>query len=436
MISGWNTFSNDAAAERTLRALRQSLRDSTNVPGGKLVLSSKYMQLFRGGFVHKACFGGRGTAKTTSIALYIILRMSLAHTIVAGLRKRQVSIRHSSKRALERAVRWLGLSREFEILHTEIRHKENGSIAFFRGLEHDSDETTRGLDGVDIFWLDEARNVSARALQLLVQVIRERGAELISSWNPLDPEDAIEQFYRGSVPPQHLLLLDTTQDDNPSFFASPMADEYWRLKATDELTWEHVYGGKYDIAGGERIYSRIEVGEVPWSYLKGLSPCYGLDLGYSDDPTVATKTWVIEELKTIYCEKEAVGYGEDVAGIADLLNDVLHDKSALIISDNSEQRTTTALYELGYNVEVAKKGQGSVLEGIRHINGYRLIVHPDCTESIEEAAHYKWKIDRATGKRTQVPRKGHDHTWDSRRYAIMGTQQPIEGDGFMTVEGF
>src|SRR4029077_6407595 len=106
--------------------------------------------LFRPGYTHKALYGGRGTAKTTSIALYIILRMDAAYTIVAGLRKRQVSIRHSSKRALERAIRWLGLNGRFEILHTEIRNRVTGSVAFFRGLEHDSDETTRGLDGVDI----------------------------------------------------------------------------------------------------------------------------------------------------------------------------------------------------------------------------------------------------------------------------------------------
>jgi len=348
------------------------------------------------------------------------LRMDAAYTVVAGLRKRQVSIRHSSKRALERAIKWLGLTARFEILHTEIRNRVTGSVAFFRGLEHDSDETTRGLDGVDIFWLDEARNVSMRALMDLVRVLRERGAELISSWNPLDPDDAIESYYRGEMPPQHLLLMETSQDDNPAFFASPMADEYWRLKAADEQMWEHVYGGKHDVVGGERVYPRIEIGEVPWRYLDGLEPCYGLDLGYTDDPTVAMRVWLLDEQKTIYVEREAVGYGEDTDGISDLLDAVLHDRSATVIADNSEQRTTDALNGKGHNLIVTGKGAGSVVEGIRFINGHRIVVHPDCTEAIEESKHYKWRIDRQTGKRTQVPRKGHDHTWDATRYAVMG----------------
>ncbi|MDQ6433765.1 phage terminase large subunit [Mesorhizobium sp. LHD-90] len=437
-IAGWNLLTNSTATDRALRTLRESVAGPIGGWNGQLVLCEKYLQLFSPGYTHKALYGGRGTAKTTTIALYIILRMDAAYTVVAGLRKRQVSIRHSSKRVLERAIRWLGLTHRFEVLHTEIRNRVTGSIAFFRGLEHDSDETTRGLDGVDIFWLDEARNVSMQALMNLVRVLRERGAELISSWNPLDPQDAIEQLYRGDVPPQHLLLLETTQDDNPAFFTSPMADEYWRLKAADEQMWQHVYGGKHDSAGGERVYDKIEIGEVPWQYLAGGEPCYGLDLGYVDDPTAAVRVWVLQQHKLIYFEKEAVGYGEDANGIADLLDHVLHEKDAVVTSDNSEQRTTDALNAKGYNLVTAKKGAGSVIEGIRFIRGYRIVVNPDCETVIEETKHYKWKLDRQSGKRTQVPRKGHDHCLDAGRYAIMGREASIEAGKveMMQLSGF
>ncbi|MEQ1955382.1 PBSX family phage terminase large subunit [Mesorhizobium sp. CN2-181] len=421
MIEGWNTLTNPAMANRALRTLRETVNNSASW-NGKLVLSKKYLQLFRPGFTHKAVFGGRGTAKSTSIAIYIVLRMDAAFVIVAGMRKRQVSLRHTSKGALERAIRWLGLQHRFEVTLHEIRNRVTGSFAFFRGLEHDSDEDTRGLDDVNIFWLDEARNVAHNDLMNLVRAIRAIGAELICSWNPLDPEDAVERFYRGNVAPQHLLLIDTAQEDNPLFFASPMADEYWRLKAVDEQMWGHVYGGAYDIAQGDRIYTKAEIGTVPAQYLEGVEPCYGLDLGYTDDPTVATKTWVLEKYNTIYVEREAVGYGEDVDGIADLLTDVLHRRDAVVISDNSEQRTTSALSAKGFSIEVTAKNVvgKSVVEGIRFINGHsRIIVHPACTETWTETKHYKWKIDRQTGKRLQMPRKGHDHCWDSIRYAVM-----------------
>lgn len=441
-IAGWNTLTSDAATNRTLRTLRETTGGGGSWDG-KFVLSRKYLQLFRTGFTHKAVWGGRGTAKTTSIACYIILRMDAAYTVVAGLRKRQVSIAHTSMQALKKAARILGLSHRFEFVRNEIRHRLNGSFAFFQGLEHESDESTRGLDGVDIFWLDEARNVAHRDLMNVVRVIRERGAELITSWNPLDPEDAIEKFYRtGELLPAKLLTLSTSVEDNPLFFASPMADEYWRLKAEDEQTWRHVYGGEYDIANGDRIYTKFKQGEVPARYLEGATLCIGLDLGYVDDPTVASRTWINPKHSLIYVEKEAVGYGEDVAGINDLLMHVTGgDRSLTIISDNSERRTTDDLKnEYGWEIATTKKNVAGfgVVEGIRFIDSHtNAFIHPDCTETWTETKHYKWKMDRMTGKRTQVPRKGHDHCWDSIRYAVMGRDMVGSSDvELFMVRGF
>lgn len=431
-IDGWNLLSNSTATSRHLRVLRQSVAGS-GAWHGQVVLSKKYLQLFRPGFTHKAVFGGRGTSKTTSNAIYVVLRMDAAYTTFVGLRKRQVSIRHSVKRSIERAIRTLGLTHRFEITAFEIRNKFTGSIAFFRGLEHDSDETTRGLEGVDIFWLDEARNVSQEALSNLLRVIRERGAELLTSWNPLDPEDPIEKLYRGNNPPKSLLLIETGIEDNPAFFASPMAEEYWRLKAADEAAWRHVYGGAYDTRAGVRIYDNVEVGELPARYLDGERPAYGLDLGYVNDPTAIVRVWVLEAHKTIYVDREAVGYGADHDELTDLLDAVLDDKTDLVTSDNSEQRTTDALNRDGYNIAVTKKGGGSVVAGIRLVKGYRFIVHPECTNVIDETKRYRWKIDRQ-GNRTTVP-IGPDHTLDAIRYAVTGRQDADDNpDNYVMVE--
>lgn len=440
MIEGWNTLTNPSATNRTLRTLRQTVAEGSW--NGQLVLSRKALQIFRSGFTHKAVYGGRVTEKTTSIALYIMSRMDADYTRVACLRKRLVSLRHSSRQSLVDAARMLGLQDRFEFLHNEIIHKENGSVAFFKGLETDAEETMRGTAGVDIFWLDEARNVSHKDFMEVVRAIRKRGAELISSWNPLDPEDPVDKFYRGNgVAVSSLLLVHLTHEDSASFFNSPAADEYWRLKAEDEAMWRHVYGGGYDVFKGERIYTDFKVGVVPAHYLIGATCHYGLDLGYVDDPTVATKTWLNPRYGLIYIEKEAVGYGEDVEGIAELLNAVLDSEDDDVISDNSEPRTTAALNDMGYSINKTRKNVAgkSVVEGIREIKGHSAkYIHPSCTETIEETKHYKWKMDRTTGKRIPIPRKGHDHCWDSVRYAVMGRDlvEANDGDGTLRLAGW
>jgi len=436
LLDGWNILTNSGANDRALQRLRASARMRDMRDGGKVLFSSSYAPLFKP-FTHAAIKGGRGTAKTTHVATYIALRMDAGFVTVCGLRKHLISIRQSSKRAIERAIYRLGLQDRFDIQHLVIKNKVTGSEVFFRGLDSDADETTRGLDGVDIFWIDEARNVTGVALNLVIQVLRERGAQLITTWNPLDPEDAVEQLYFSGKPPANTLLIHTTQEDNPAFFASPAADNYWRMKQYDEPQWRNVYGGEFDVTGGERVYSKVEIGTLPYQYLADETPCFGLDLGYKDDPSVATKTWVLEKPRVIYVEREAVGYGEDVQGIAELL-DIVGAQDFPVIADNSEQRTTDALRDMGHNIVVTQKNVigKSVVEGIRHINGYRIIVNPQCVETIDETKHYKWKVDKNTGKTTRQPRKGYDHSWDSIRYAVMAREPVDEDEGVFTVPGF
>ncbi|RUX97432.1 MULTISPECIES: phage terminase large subunit [unclassified Mesorhizobium] len=438
-VAGWNLLVSDAATNRQLRTLRQTVAEGSW--NGKLVLSRKAMQVFRPGFTHKAVYGGRVTEKTTTIALYIIARMEAAYTRVVCLRKRLVSLRHSSMQSLKDAIRMLGLQDRFDVLHNEIIHKENGSLAFFKGLESDAEETMRGTQGVDVFWLDEARNVSYKDFMEVVRALRRRGAELISSWNPLDPEDACDKYYRGDNPPQDLLKVHLQHEDSATFATSPAAKEYHRLLAEDPQLHAHVYGGGYDVFKGERVYTKFKVGIVPRQYLEGATCHYGLDLGYVDDPTVATKTWLNPRYGLIYVEKEAVGYGEDVDGIADLLNAVLDSKDDDVISDNSEPRTTDGLNNKGYSINRTRKNVvgKSVVEGVREIGGYAAqYIHPECTETIDETKHYKWKIDRVTGKRLQQVRKGHDHCWDSIRYAVMGRDlvEANDGVGVMRIPGW
>ncbi|TJV43405.1 MAG: hypothetical protein E5Y02_10420 [Mesorhizobium sp.] len=440
-IPGWNVLTHTAATNRTLRMLRQTVAEGSW--NGQLVLSRKALQVFRPGFTHKAVYGGRVTEKTTTIALYIIARMEAAYTRVACLRKRLVSLRHSSRQSLVDAIRMMGLDHRFEVLHNEIVHKENGSVAFFKGLESDAEETMRGTAGVDIFWLDEARNVSHKDFAEVVRALRKRGVELITSWNPLDPEDPCDKFLRGDNPPQTLLKIHMQHEDSPTFKTTPAAEEYYRLLAEDPQLHAHVYGGGYDIFKGERIYTKFKLGRPAARYLEGATCHYGLDLGYVDDPTVATRTWLNPKYNLIYIEREAVGYGEDVEGINDLLMHVTGgDKSRKIISDNSEKRTTDDLKkDFDWDIDTTRKnvaGAG-VVEGIRFIDGHtNAFIDPECTDTWDETKHYKWKIDRLTGKRLPIPRKGHDHCFDSCRYAVMGRDLAEQDDdgGVMRLVGF
>ena len=67
----------------------------------------------------------------------------------------------------------------------------------------------------------------------------------------------------------------------------------------------------------------------------------------------------------------------------------------------------------------AKKGKGSVEDGIAFIKSFdRVVIHPDCPETLKEFRLYSFKTDRLTGDILPVPVDAYNHYIDSLRYAL------------------
>ncbi|RAZ88508.1 hypothetical protein DPM33_23575 [Mesorhizobium hawassense] len=379
--------------------------------------------LFAPGVPFKALKGGRGTAKSTSAASYIILRMDADNVRVACLRRFQNSIRQSSKRSLEKAIERLGLSHRFHVTKkNEIYNKVTGSEAFFGGIERNTDDMARGLEDVDIFYIDEAHSVAIASFSVIIPTIRKSGAELILCWNPRDPEDGPDKlFLANGLYAGETLVHHAEIEDNPYFFQGQMGNSMRLMKAQNHDLYLHVWRGHYDTKRGDRIFD-ITIGALGHNALGGVEPVYGMDLGYVDDPTVVVKCYVLEHSKTIYVAKSAHEYGCEADDLPGLIDEVIDDRGDAVICDTNEQRTTAALTRKGFNLINAEKGPGSVVAGVRWLRGYQIVVHPDCELVREEARLYKWQVDRATGKRKDVPVKGNDHTWDAIRYATQAAQ--------------
>ena len=77
----------------------------------------------------------------------------------------------------------------------------------------------------------------------------------------------------------------------------------------------------------------------------------------------------------------------------------------------------------GYpNIEAVDKWAGSVEDGISKLRSFeRIVIHPDCRHTIEEARLWSYKTDRLTGDVLPVLVDAHNHCWDAIRYAL----QPI-----------
>lgn len=363
---------------------------------------------------HKALYGGRGSAKSHSIAEAIVIISANTHKRVVGARQYQNSIRDSSKSLIENKIKKLGLAKKFWIGRSEIICRDTDSRFTFIGLERNPD-SARSLEGCDICWVEEARNISQDSMNTLIPTIRKKGSEIWWSWNPVDPNDPVDQLFRGKVPPRNAYIQRVGYEDNPWFFETEMPDEMLRERMANFERYQHIWLGEYYNISDSRIFNNVEVGrvDVPESAV----PQFGLDFGFANDPNALIKLYVLEETRTIYIARENFGK-VSLKDLPAFLKEVPGTTHYPIVADSARPETIDYLCSEGFDVVASRKGPGSIKAGIEWLNGYRIVIDPFCVRMEEEGRLYSWKKEKLTGKvLVGHPCDDYNHGWDAIRYA-------------------
>ena len=174
--------------------------------------------------------------------------------------------------------------------------------------------------------------------------------------------------------------------------------------------WWQVYGlGQLGEAEG-RIYTGWQIiDDIPH---EARLERYGLDFGYSNDPTASDGIYkyngglIIDE---VIHQKGMLN-----SEIANVYKNIPH---ALIIADAAEPKSIDELKTYGITVLPSVKGQGSVLQGIQSVQNQRISVTKRSINTIKEYRNYLWETDK-DGKIINEPVDFMNHHMDAIRYAI------------------
>jgi phage terminase large subunit len=72
----------------------------------------------------------------------------------------------------------------------------------------------KSFEGVDIVWVEEAKNVSRNSWQVLIPTIRKGSSEIWVSFNPeLETDETYQRFVAN--PPPNAFVVKMTYHDNP-----------------------------------------------------------------------------------------------------------------------------------------------------------------------------------------------------------------------------
>ncbi|MBW5801179.1 PBSX family phage terminase large subunit [Halomonas elongata] len=383
---------------------------------------------------YRGAYGGRGSAKTRTFALmsavraYVLAEAGQSGVVLCG-REYMNSLEDSSMEEVKQAIRSVDwLDAYFDIGEKYIRTKNRLVWYTFAGLRHNLD-SIKSKARILLAWVDEAENVSEIAWQKLLPTVREEGSEVWVTWNPeLDGSPTDQRFRKNA--PEGAKIVELNYTDNP-WFPDVLDQERLNDRETlDDQTYAWIWDGAYrensdaQILAGKYRVAEFDPGK-DWD-----GPYFGIDWGFSQDPTAAVKLWVFDRRLWVECEAGKVGLeNDDIAKF--LIDRIPGIEKHTARADSARPETINHVRSDGDGkrnnlpfVEPVEKWSGSVEDGIAHLRSYQeIVIHPRCTEFLKEARLYSYKVDRLTGDVLTKIVDAHNHYIDASRYAL----QPMIG---------
>lgn len=367
---------------------------------------------------YKGLKGGRGSAKSHSVATFCPIKMAqIPNFRIVGIREVQRSIADSVKQLVEDKIEILGLSADFQTVENEIRHRWNGSKMLFRGMQNHTASSIKSLEGIDLAWVEEAQTLSQKSLELLTPTIRKDGSQLVFSWNPEEEDDPVDAFFAANEGDPEFWLRHVNYDDN-EWFPKDLRRDMERDKLRDPDKYAHVWLGSYRSLSEARVFRNWRVGEaeVP----SGVVWFYGADWGFAKDETAALRC-CMPEPDVLYIDHEVFELGVPTEALPKFLSGLPAVRNWPMRGDSARPETIDYVRRHGIpKLTPAKKGKGSVEDGVSFLQGLDIVINPRCANTIREFKNYAYKTDPRTGEILPVIEDKNNHLIDALRYAVEG----------------
>lgn len=278
----------------------------------------------------------------------------------------------------------------------------NGSIIRFIGL----DDTTGKLRGMksDICLIDEVNTIS---MSSFVQLDIRTGEYILMCYNPEIPTDWWGLEYESKD--NGCVLISTWRDN--VFLDQRIIDSINSLKETDHDLWL-IYSEGQIVPPREVVYVKPQIYEDEPQGIR--QTYYGLDFGFAKDVCAVVEVKVRD--KELFVKEILYEAGLTNEDLTFVLKDRGITRMDNIVADSSEPKSITELNRNGLNVRGVKKGAGSVLFGIQKLRQFKINVHKDSHNLINEFTNYRYKKDRQGRITNQT--EGDDHALDALRYVV------------------
>ena len=346
--------------------------------------------------------GGTRSGKTYNILMWIIFAYCQQNKgkMITIVRKSFPAVRGTVMRDFFQILRDYNMYTED--LHSKSNNEyliEGNTVEF---ISLDIPQKIRGRKR-DLLFINEANELNFEDWQQLVFRTTE---QIIIDYNP---SEEFHWIYDKVLTRDDCSFYQTTYLDNP-FLPIQIVKEIERLRETDENYWR-VYGL------GERGQSRSLV--FTFSTIPSIPPrakliSYGLDFGFSNDPTAMVATYM--EGDNIYVAELIYRTGMTNQDIDHEFSKLGLDRRDEVYADSAEPKSIEEIHRMGWNVKSTSKG--TINQGIDMLRRYKLHVLETSSNVIKEMRNYKY-IEDKNGDLTNKPVDKYNHACDALRYSVI-----------------
>lgn len=215
------------------------------------------------------------------------------------------------------------------------------------------------------------------------------------------------------------ITIVTTYKDNE--FLSPEQVAEIEDNKNDERWWK-VYGeGKVGTLEGV-IYDFTQIDALPTGdEASSLVECYGLDFGFTNDPTAIVRILADTRRKYLYVQEVCYKRRMTNPMIAEHLKGEGLNNRVEVFADCAEPKSIAEITQAGLNIKACDKDAPVKSDKLKFqlnwMQGWKLFVTKDSLNLIEELRNYTWAKDK-DGNPLNIPIDKFNHLLDALRYGV------------------
>lgn len=344
------------------------------------------------------------------------------------IRKTFRTIKDSCFSELKWAIERLKVSEYWSIQTSplEMTYLPTGQKIYFRGLDDPLKITSITVSkGVLCWlWIEEAYEVSNEEdFDVLQESIRgsvPKGLfkQITLTFNPWNEKHWLKKRFFDCEDNEDILAITTNYKCNEWLDMSDkkMFDD---MEKNNPRRYQVAGLGNWGIVDG-LVYENFIEQEFDYKQISkrsNVKAIFGLDFGYTNDPTALFCGIIDLDFKELYVFDELYKKALTNSQIYDEILKMGYSKE-IIRADSAEPKSIAELRETGLTrIKPTKKGKDSINNGIQFIQGFRIIIHPRCTNFLTEITNYTWDKDRY-GRAINKPIDEFNHLLDAMRYAM------------------